>query len=290
VSDCDLLLNGMNHLFDDTNLGNPHKKWFFNALTAVTILLAVFLGVKAINTIKEYSYIGKGVYPTNTITVSGTGEVFSIPDTGSFSFSVNETGKAVKDAQDKASTKMNAILEALKGMGIEDKDIKTVGYNSGPKYEWRQATCPPYDPSNPTYYCPPGKNILTGYEVSQTISVKVRKTDDAGVALTKVGELGATNISSLEFVVDDMDAVKAEARDKAITDAKDKAKVLSKSLGINLVKIISFSDSGDYPPVYYGASSMELKAMGGDAVPAVPQVPVGENKIVSNVSITYEVR
>jgi hypothetical protein len=278
----------MDQLFN-ANLDNSKKRRFFNALTVTIILLAVFLGVKAINAIKEYSYIGKGVYPTNTITVSGTGEVFSIPDTGSFSFSVNEEGKTVKDAQDKASKKTNAILEALKSMNIEDKDIKTIGYNSGPKYEWRQATCPtPADGS--AYYCPQGKNILVGYEVSQTISVKVRKTEDAGTVLTKVGELGATNISGLDFVVDDMDAVKAEARDKAITNAKDKAKILSKSLGIKLVKIVSFSDSNDYPPVYYGIGSMEAKGMGADVVSIAPQIPVGENKTVSNVSITYEVK
>ena len=51
-----------------------------------------------------------------------------------------------------------------------------------------------------------------------------------------------------------MDAVKAEARGKAIVNAKEKAKVLAKSLGIDLVRIISFSDSNDYPPVYYGAT------------------------------------
>ena len=280
----------MNQILNTNLIENPQKKRLFNSLIAVTILLAIFLGVKVINSMKEYSYIGKGVYPTNTITISGTGEVFSIPDTGSFSFSVDETGKTVKDAQDKASVKMNAIIEALKGMSIEDKDIKTTSYNSGPKYEWRQSVCPPYDASKPTYYCSPGKNVLTGYEVSQTISVKIRKTEDAGNVLTKVGELGATNISNLDFIVDDMDAVKAEARDKAIVNAKEKAKVLSKSLGIDLVKIISFSDSNDYPPIYYGVEVSQAKAMGGDQLAVAPQVPVGENKVVSNVSITYEVK
>ncbi|MCX6702101.1 MAG: SIMPL domain-containing protein [Candidatus Zambryskibacteria bacterium] len=279
----------MNQLFD-TNLDNPQKKRFINVVMIAIVLLALFLGVKAISAIKEYSYIGGGIYPSTTITVSGTGEVFSIPDTGSFSFSVVEESKTVKDAQDKASKKINAIIDALKAMNIEDKDIKTVGYNSGPKYEWRQGVCPLATDSVTPVYCPPGKNVLTGYEVSQTISVKVRKTEDAGNVLTKVGELGATNISNLDFVVDDMDAVKAEARDKAIANAKEKAKTLSKSLGIKLVKIIGFSDSNDYPPVYYGVSAMEAKGMGADVASVAPQVPVGENKTVSNVSITYEVK
>jgi len=279
----------MNQLFDTSSMDNVQKRRLFNSLIAVAFLLAVFLAVKVVSAVKEYSYIGDGVYPSTTITVSGTGEVFSIPDTAQFSFSVNEEGKTVKEAQDKAGTKMNAILEAIRGMGIEDKDIKTISYDSGPKYEWRQAECTVSLLGGPTY-CPPGKSVLVGYQVSQTISVKVRKTEDAGTALTKVGELGAKNISSLSFVVDDMDAVKAEARDKAITNAKEKAKKLSKSLDIKLVRIISFNDSSDYPPIYYGMGAMEAKGMGGDMVSAVPEIPTGENKTVSNVSITYEVK
>ena len=279
----------MNQLLD-VNLGDSQKKRLFNVVITAIILLAIFLGIKAINAVKEYSYIGSGVYPTNTITVSGTGEVFAIPDIGSFSFSVYEEGQTVKDAQDKAS-KMNSILDALKGMGIEEKDIKTTDYNSGPKYEWRNSVCPKPLDGVGEVYCPPGKSVLIGYEVGQTISVKVRKTDEAGTALTKVGELGATNISSLSFVVDDDEVVKAEAREKAIINAKAKAKVLSKSLDIKLVRIISFNDSNDYP-VYYGADAMEVKGMGSvSSAPTVaPRIPVGENRVVSNVSITYEVK
>ncbi len=147
----------MNQLFDTSSLDNPQKRRFLNAVIITFILLAIFLGVKIVNSIKEYSYIGSGVYPTNTITVSGTGEVFAVPDIASFSFSVNEVGKTVKEAQDKASTKMNSILEALKGMAIEDKDIKTTGYNSGPKYEWKQGVCPPVPMGEggavANYYC-----------------------------------------------------------------------------------------------------------------------------------------
>jgi uncharacterized protein YggE len=273
----------MNQVFD--TLDSTQKRRFFNAVISAVILLALFLGVKVLNTIKEYSYIGSGVYPTNTITVTGLGEVFSIPDTASFSFSVNEEGKTVKDAQDKASKKMNAIIEALGSMNIDDKDIKTTGYNSGPKYEWRYEACPANS------YCPPGKNILVGYEVNQIITVKIREIDDAGNVLTKVGGLGATNISSLDFVVDDLDAVKAEARNLAIANAKEKAKALSKALDIKLVKIVNFSDSGDYPPpTYFGLGAMEAKGMSVDTVAVAPALPAGENKIVSNVSIIYEVR
>ena len=272
-------------------LNDVQKSRLFKGVFAVVITLAVFLGFKALNTIKEFSYIGGGVYPANTITISGKGSVFAIPDTGSFSFSVIEEGKTVKEAQDKESKKINSILDAVKGMGVDEKDIKTVGYYSNPKYEYSSSVCQRAESTNGVMmpvYCPPGKQVLIGYEVSQTISVKVRKTDTAGDILTKVGSLGAQNISGLNFVTDDMDAVQADARDKAITDAKAKAKILAKSLGVKLVRIVSFNENGNYPvPMYYG---LEAKSIATDVVSTSPQVPVGENEIVSNVTITYEVK
>ncbi len=264
-------------------LNDVQKNRLFNGVLATVVLLALFLGFKTLNTIKEFSSIGEGVYPANTISVSGKGSVFSIPDTGSFSFTVSEEGKTVKDAQDKASKKMNAILDAIKEMGIEEKDIKTIGYSSNPKYEYQNAICR-------EGYCPPGKQVLLGYEVSQTIAIKVRDTESAGEVLTKVGSLGASNISGLSFVTDDEEAVAAEAREEAIKDAKEKAKILAKSLGVRLGKIVSFNEAGNYPqPFLYGMGGMEAKAVSMD-VATPPQLPVGENEIVSNVSITYEVK
>lgn len=265
-------------------LNDIQRKRFFNSVLVVIIIFAIFLAVEAISIVKKYPY-ANGY--SDVIVVNGKGEVFAIPDTGMFSFSVVEDGKTVKEAQDKSNKKMKSILDSIKSMGIEEKDIKTVGYYSNPKYEYSQTICTQSYPS----YCPPGKQILTGYEVSQTISVKVRDTDKAGDALTKVGSLGATNISGLSFVVDDEDKVKTEARTKAIADAKAQAKVLAKSLGVKLGKVVSFSESGNYPMPYYGGVMMD-KAVSARAeiAPTSPELPVGENEIISNVSITYEIR
>ncbi|KND50720.1 MAG: hypothetical protein AB198_01300 [Parcubacteria bacterium C7867-003] len=270
------------------NMDGASKSRLSKAVLWTVILLAVFLGVQVLTSLKNLSYIGKGVYPSNVIAVNGTGEVLAVPDIASFSFSVVEEGKTVKQAQDKATQKINSILEAVKGMGIEDKDIKTTGYNSYPKYDYQQTVCTMQYPS----YCPPGKQVLTGYEVSQSITVKVRNTEKAGDVLTKVGELGAGNISGLDFVVDDLEAVKAEAREKAVADAKAKAKVLAKTLGVRLDTVVNFYESGDFqPPVMY---AMDSKVMGmgaaNEASRVAPSIPTGENKIVSNVTITYEVK
>lgn len=274
-------LNGMDGL---------QKNRLSKAVLWAVILLAVFLGVKVLSSLKELSYIGKGVYPSNVIAVNGTGEVLAVPDVASFSFSVVEEGKTVKEAQDKATKKINSILEAVKALGVEEKDIKTTGYNSYPKYDYQQTVCTMQYPN----YCPPGKQVLTGYEVSQSITVKVRDTEKAGDVLTKVGELGAGNISGLDFIVDDLEKVKAEAREKAVADAKAKAKVLSKTLGVKLDTVVNFYENGDGAyPIMYREAAMDSKVMsiGGAVAPqATPSVPTGENKIISNVTITYEIR
>ncbi len=268
----------------DQFLDSSRKSRLYTSIIALIILLALFIGVKFIAGVKEISYIGRGTYPTNVVTVTGKGEVVAIPDTGSFSFSVVETAKTVPEAQAQATKKINAIIDALKSAGVAEKDIKTTNYSSYPQYDYVQSTvCR-------DGYCPGGKQVLRGYEVNQSVTVKVRKLDTAGSLLTKVGDLGASNISSLEFVVDDIEGVKAEARDKAITDAKEKAKILGKSLGVKLTKIVNFTDTGEQPPMYY---AMDSKVMGAGTMmgnqEATPSIPVGENKITSTVMITYEV-
>ncbi|MEQ1561625.1 MAG: SIMPL domain-containing protein [Nitrospira sp.] len=264
------------------SLNDVQKNKIFNSFFAVIILLAVFLGVESLKSLKEYSYVGRGVVSSNVINVTGKGEVVTIPDIGEFSFAVVEEGKTVGEAQDKSAKKINIIVDAIKKMGVEEKDIKTTSYNSYPKYEYSSLSACSMG------YCPPSKQILTGYEVNQTISIKIRKTSDAGNILTKVGDLGASNISGLNFVVDDTDKVQAEARDKAVADAKAKAKILSKSLGVKLKRVVNYYESGNQPSPYYGISAMKSEGMGGDMA-TVPSVPTGENKIISNVTITFEV-
>ncbi len=273
----------MNEFFDATQ-----KRRFINALVVAVVLLAAFLAAQTLNAIRQNSYIGRGVYPSNVISVSGTGEVLAVPDVASFSFSVVEEGKTVKEGQDKATKKINAIIDAVKALGVEEKDIKTTNYSSYPKYDYS------YPSVCANGYCPPGKQVLTGYEVNQSITVKVRKTDTAGDVLTKVGDLGASNISGLDFVIDDLDAVKDQAREKAVADAKAKAKVLAKTLGVSLDKVVNFYESGDGGyPIMYRAEAMDSKVMMGGAVApqaATPSIPSGENKVVSNVTITYEIQ
>ena len=188
-------------------------------MAAATALgfLALFLFIATIGELKGLRFIGSGVPATNTITVSGAGEIFAVADTATFSVTVRETAKQVKDAQDAATKKGNDIIAYLKAQGIEEKDIKTIDYSVQPQYEWTRAAC------SSEGFCPPGRQVLTGFQVSQTLSVKVRDTKKAGELLSGVGTRGASEVSGLSFTIDDEDALNAQARDEAIADAQKKA-------------------------------------------------------------------
>src|SRR5262245_21740079 len=80
--------------------------------------LALFLAVLTISEIKSFHYIGTGLAAANTITVDGTGDVFAVPDTGTFSVTVQNEAKDVKTAQAAATTKVNNIIAYLKGAGV----------------------------------------------------------------------------------------------------------------------------------------------------------------------------
>lgn len=267
----------------------PGGVQFGRALTTAGWMLVAFLAVGVVTGILNLRYIGTGVQASNTIQVTGHGEFLAVPDIATFTFSVSATKATVADAQTEVTTKANAITAYLKAQGIDAKDIKTTDYSIQPHYEYQTAACPAAAPGSASaVYCPPGRQTLTGYEVSQTTAIKVRDTAKAGDLLAGVGSKGATNVSGLNFTFDDPKGPQQEAREKAIADAKEKAKALSKELGVSLVRIVSFNENG-YSPEPYAARSYATGGM--DSVKAVaPEISVGQNKLTNDVTVTYEIR
>ena len=120
------------------------------------------------------------------------------------------------------------------------------------------------------------------------LQVKVRDITKAGTLFSTVGGLNVQNVDGLQFSVDDIDIVKDQTKTIAIADAKVRAEKLAAALGVHLVRIVSFADdtsSGTPYPIMYARESMAV----GKAS-AAPQLPQGEQKVTSNVSVTYEIR
>ena len=222
-----------------------------------------------------------------TINVEGVAEVTAIPDIGSFNFTVEAEATDVAQAQELSGKKINDIMAYLKSEGaVEEKDIKTTGYNAYPRYEYKREKCL-------RGYCE-NKRELVAYVVTQNVRVKVRDTKKAGELIGGVGSKGATNMSGLSFEVDDMDALKEEARLLATSDAKEKAKRLAKELGVRLGDIVNFSDGGsaENPRQYMARGMMDDIAVSdeGSSKAFAPNISVGEDTITAHVTITYQLK
>src|SRR3989338_5476978 len=255
----------------------------------VLLLAMLALASYTYLTVKQAKY-ADNMYGPTTISVTGKGEVVQTPDVAKFSFSVQSEADSPETAQKESADAINTIVAYLKESGVAEADIKTTGYNLWPRYR---------DMPTPVYYgddipmmevMPPtydyNEDTVIGYTVEQTIEVKVRDTAQTGNLIAGVTDRGATNMSGLQFTLDDDSSAKAEARAKAVADAKEKAQQLADTLGVRLVRLQGFweEEGGGYP-MYdgYGGGMMERAAV-------LPELPPGENMITSVVNLTYEIR
>jgi uncharacterized protein YggE len=241
--------------------------------------------VKFFAELRSYRTIGSTANPT--ISVSGYGEVQAVPDIAQFDFSITKEAKTVKEAQDEVTTIEKSVIDALKELGIADKDIKTTNTSLSPVMEWQsdrgvRLACNQWG-------CPPsaGRQVIVAYQASESINVKVRKTEDAGEVQQALGDLGVTYLSGPNFSIDDEESLKMSARREAIKNAEEKAKALASDLGVKVGRIASFSEDGGYYPFYAKAEASNQAA---DASVGAPELPKGENTISSSVTVTYEIR
>jgi uncharacterized protein YggE len=253
---------------------------FFVIILLLFLALTILVGVKIVNEIKEGRYIGQGIEAQNTINVSGTGKVYAKPDLVLITLSIISEEKTVDEALSDNTEKTNQVIEFIKGQGIEEKDIKTISFNIYPRYEWRESLeIPPY---------PQGERVLVGYEVHQSLQVKIRDMEKIGNIIQGATEAGANQISNLQLTIDKEDEFQKEAREQAIEKAKEKAQELASQLGVNLVRITNFQESSVLPvPRPLGLEETISEGMGGGG--EVPQIEAGENLIQVSVIVTYEI-
>ncbi|MFH1643414.1 MAG: SIMPL domain-containing protein [Patescibacteria group bacterium] len=218
---------------------------------------------------------------TNTISVSGIGEIYAKPDLALTSFSVVTEGKTVDEALTANTEKMNTVIENIKNLGVEEKDLKTTNFNIDPQYEWETDFSSLVWPR-------PEKRVLAGYKVTQSLQVKIRDLTKVGEIIQTATDAGSNQVGNLQFTIDNEDELKIQARELAIKNAKIKAEELSSQLGVRLVKIVSFSESSSYAYSREIYSGLE-KAYDSATSVLAPQIETGENKIEANVYITYQI-
>lgn len=221
----------------------------------------------------------------NVISVTGTGEVTAIPDIASVGFTVRAEAPDMVAAQKVVTERGNAVIKALREKGIKEEDIKTDSYTSNPRYEWKQSVCA-------GGYCPPGNQELVGYEVNHTMTVKIRDIATTGDIVAVIAAQKVDSMYGPNFTVDDDRDVAAEAREAAIKDAKEQAEQLADQLNVRLGKMVDFyENNGNYPmPMYKGAAAMDSARAELSVAPMAPTLPVGENTVTSQVTITYRIK
>lgn len=267
---------------DFKNLKHENKCLFSVLIVVLSIFLLTLIvstTVGIFNKIKEGKYIGQDFEAKNTITVSETGEIYSKPDLALTNFSVISEAKTVDEAMRENTEKMNAVIDSVKNQGVEEKDLKTTSFNIYPRYEYYEdweTRIPPY----------PQKRVLVGYEIRQTLQVKIRDMEKIGQIIEGATDTGANQVGNLEFTIDKQDELKKQARAMAIEKAKAKAEEIALQLGVDLVRITNFSEGVSLPRYYALEETLGKGGAGGEA----PQIEIGENKIEVSVSITYEIK
>ena len=229
-------------------------------------LASLFLAVKINSELRGY---GRQI-PANVITVSGEGKVLVKPDIAIINIGVIKEDVDLGKAQQNAAGVMDSLIKFLKENKVDNKDVKTTSYSISPRYDYKE-----------------GEQKLRGYEVHQNLEVKIRDLEKVGSILSGSAVRGANQVGSLTFSVDDPKKAKEKARDMAVKDAREKSIRLSKSLGVNLKKIVSYSESGGEGPIPI-FSKAEF-GLGGD-FPTPAPTPSGENEIRVLVYLTYEIK
>ncbi len=243
---------------------------FAVALLALLVALVVYVGVKVDNTLKNSEQVGEPTPFEHTIYIEGEGRVTGTPDIATLSMSVDTKGDTVAAAQEENTETMNKIIDLLKGMGMAKDDIQTSSYNVYENTEWNSET--------ETYES-------NGWIVSQQVTVKIRDTERIGEVLAMAGQNGITNMYGPTFTIDDPSNLKAEARIEAIEDAQKKATELSRSLKVQLERVVGYSEWSEQPGGPYPYASYALSEMGGGGTPTIE---AGSSEVVMRVSITYK--
>jgi len=231
-------------------------------LTVLAVLAALALALAA------GCSVSTGQPFDHTLSVTGNGTSRVPPDLAVASIGVRVQDQDAGAAVGENSTKSNAVISAIKTLGIEDKDIQTTNFSIVAQEQFDRE-------GNPT-----GEVI---YITDNTVTVTVRDLSRLGDVLDQAVQAGANSIFGVYYSVEDQSAALAEAREKALADAKARADQLAEGSGVILGRVLSVSESTYGSPVF---SSFERQAADLSGVP----VSGGNLNVEIQVYVTYEIK
>ncbi len=204
-----------------------------------------------------------------TLSVTGTGTVYLVPDLAYINIGVQTENANVADALSSNTAQSQQVADVLKSQGIDPKDIQTTSFSIYPQQK----------------YGPDGKSTGTTYIVNNTVYVTVRDVSKLGTILSAVVSSGANNINSISFDSSARDQALQDARKAAISDAQQQAKALAQAAGVTLGSIQMIDVTTTSPSPIYGVG-------GGSVSAAQASVPVsaGQLTIQMTANLTYSIK
>lgn len=205
-----------------------------------------------------------------TISLTGHGEMRMAPDLAVVTLGVLSQSAVAAEALAANTRSMQAILAALKDAGIAAKDVQTSNFMVQPRYNYNNEGRAPE---------------LVGYDVSNTVTVTIRKLDTLGGVLDKVVSSGSNQINGIMFGIDKPDFALDQARKLAVADARRKADVYAAAGGVQLGGILTISEGSYAPPPVPMAGKVMRAEMAAD----VP-IAQGEQVLAVDVNIAWELK
>jgi uncharacterized protein YggE len=239
------------------------NRWKVAAVMA--ILVAAVLGVSVVPAMAQSA---SGSAPVNSVTVSGTGKASGAPDVAYINLGVDTRDADVSKAVEQSNKDIASIMDAVRGAGVDAKDIQTTNFNVYPE-----------DQIDPQTNAPTGKRV---YHVQNMLNITVRDISKVGAVIDAGLKAGASSINGLDFGIADTSKLEQDARLKAVDDARRRAEQLAAAFGLKVGDPIIISESfGGIPPMPY----YNRDAMGGAG--AATQISPGQLSVSVQVDVTF---
>jgi uncharacterized protein len=203
------------------------------------------------------------------LSVSAEAKATRVPDVASMSSGVVTQAADANSALRANAEEMNKMMAAVKAAGIAERDVQTSGINIYPQYHYVENQPPK----------------ITGYQASNTVTLKVRDISKLGKVLDALVASGANQVNGPNFEIDEPEAAYDEARRNALKKAQERAEMYAKTLGLRVRRIVSIDEGGGYqPPVPVRMMAMKSSAMEAMDTPVSP----GESTLTANLNVVFE--
>jgi len=203
-----------------------------------------------------------------TITVTGSASMTLKADYAQVSVGVSTKAETVEKAANENNAAIYAVIEALKEAGVAEEDIATSNYSVYAEYDYSSL----------------GGQKLSGYNVTNQLTVIIRDMEHIGATLDKATAAGANNIYNIQFLSTKADEAQDEATVYAVQDAMRRAQLLASAAGLNLGGIKSISDATPSYGIVTRSYASKLDAVAGNSI--LPD----DASVSASVTIVFELK